>query len=170
MKPRLRVLYEDVGGHEQWVRGLLDVNRIPLSNVRFEAPVKDGSKEQWVREQLPRMLEELRRDKHQRNLWLVVVADADLKNRRAILEAEIAKAGLDPLSEQDRVVFLIPARNGETWGWCFLGNRVDEITDYKREVENSSSSMRELARTWRTLREGEPPSLLTGRVEWARLP
>jgi hypothetical protein len=165
----LRALVED-RGHEQWIRGLFDHHGVSARRVTFELPVAGGSGEQWVRENFPRVLQEHRTQKHQRDLWVLVVADADLQQRRRILEESIVKAGLEPISPSDRVVLLTPARNIETWAWCLLGNSVDETTDYKPNIIRSGAVLRIVAKqNWLPERSGEPASLHDGRAAWARL-
>lgn len=169
MKPRFRALYED-RSHEQWLRGLVDLARIPARDLTLEPKAQSGSGEQWVRERFPVLLKEHRSLKNaQRSLWLVVVADADLQDRARILREAIANAGLDPVSPDDRVLLLIPARNIETWAWCLLDHTVDETTDYKHEVEHTGIRLRDLVKAqWPTVRTDEPSSLTTARAEWKR--
>lgn len=171
MKGRvLRALVED-RGHEQWIRGLFDHYGESARKLQFDLPVAGGSGEQWVRERLPGILREHRSQKHQKDLWIVVVADADLQQRRKILEDAILKAGLEPLSAADQVVLVTPARNIETWAWCLLGNLVDETTDYKPRVKKvAATTIRPIAQQrWLPVQPNEPESLLEGRAEWARL-
>lgn len=105
----------------------------------------------------------------QRSLWLVVVADADLQDRGRILREAIADAQLAPVTPDDRVLVLLPARNVETWAWCLLDHSVDETTDYKHEVQHTGMRLRELvAAQWPTIRSGEPGSLKAARREWER--
>lgn len=169
MKPRFRALYED-RSHEQWLRGLADLARIPTRGLTLEPKSQSGSGEQWVRERFPVFLREHRTMKNaQPSLWLVVVADADLQDRARILREAIANAGLAPVSFDDRVLLLIPARNIETWAWCLLDHTVDERADYKHAVEHAGVRLRELVETeWPTVRSGEPPSLTAARGEWKR--
>ncbi len=82
---------------------------------------------------------------------------------------ELVKADLGPLTQSDRVLLLIPTRNGETWAWCLLGNEVDETTDFKGHLAQANLR-KTFCDHWLPPRPSEPPSLIDARSEWARLP
>ncbi|MBM4781859.1 MAG: hypothetical protein GQE15_29625 [Archangiaceae bacterium] len=165
MTYRFRALVED-RDHEQLIRGLLDRRNLTRA-VRFEAyPPGRGAAERRVRDQFPAFVRDLRAKRNQRDLWGLVVLDGDVEgmaSRRASLVNSV-----DPvLTEEDRVVLLVPTRNVQTWAWCLLGNPVDEHQDYKSLVKER---LRELfANAWEPARESEPPSLVQGRIDWSRL-
>jgi hypothetical protein len=170
----LRALVEDKA-HEGFIRGLLDHHGLDGRQVRFQLPVAGGSGEQFVREQMPRLLRELRTQRHQSNLWAVVVTDGDQlgwhRRRESLIKACLDQ-GLEAPSADDRLMVLIPSRNIETWGWWLLGNFVDEESDYKPVL--AGQSLRHIARDrWHPPREAEleqVPSLARARNEWSRLP
>jgi len=65
---------------------------------------------------------------------LIVVIDADTSTvaaRSAALDAELVKAGLPARGATERICFLIPRRNLETWLHVFHGNAANEEDDYK---------------------------------------
>lgn len=170
MSFRFRALLED-RGHEALVRGLLDRSRAGAL-LRVEPyPQGHGAGEQHVRKHLPAFVKDLRTKRNQRSLWGIVVADGDvvgMNARRLLLMKEVESAGLLPLTESDRVVLLVPTRNVETWGWCLLGNAVDETTDFKANV-GEANLRATFCERWLPEQPAEPPSLVAGRSEWARL-
>lgn len=166
---RLRALVED-RGHEHLLRGLLD--RIGSGHgLRVDPyPKGRGAAEQHVRTAFPQFVRDLRTKRNQRGLWGIVVIDGDvdgMARRREALCAALAEASLAPLGPGDRVLLLVPTRNVETWAWCLLGHEVDEETDFKPQVQQSLRTI--FAAHWLPARPKEPPSLVAGRLEWARL-
>ncbi|PZR09313.1 MAG: hypothetical protein DI536_22285 [Archangium gephyra] len=166
---RIRALVED-RAQESSLRGLLDRHN-RARDLRVEPyPSGRGAAEQFVRAQFPRFVREIRAQRHQFNLWGVVVIDGDVEGftqrRRRLLES-LSQDGTAPVTAEDRVVVMVPTRNIETWAWHLLGNEVDERTDYKARVIEPIRGI--FARQWSSVRSNEPPSLGDGRIGWARV-
>ena len=99
---------------------------------------KRGSGEQWVREQYPLEIRELRRERHQRQLILITMIDANsgtVDERLRSLARGLRDSGQERPTADEPVFLLIPKRNVETWIWFLVGNSVNENDDYKRRVE-----------------------------------
>ena len=136
-----------------------------------------GAAEQFVRENYPDELAELRRRAHQRNLRLIVVIDADVgtvENRRAQLDASCKKADVTPRRESDRVAVLIPKRNVDTWIWFLLGNDVEEDEDYKGLVKDAhckdaAARLTEFREKGWQIPEGCPTSLGIAAAEFSAI-
>ena len=129
------------------------------------APEAGGSAEQWVREQFPAELRAYR-SSHKRYA-LIVVIDAD---RREVLDRikdfdnvcekhDIAKKRLD-----ERVLFVVPKRNIETWLLYLSGQDVDEDKEYRgydseRRCRPNADRLAEMCMRQQPL-EGHPPASL----------
>lgn len=116
-----------------------DIYTLPL-------PTK-GSGEQWVREQYPKQLRDIRG--RQRKV-LLVVTDADANTttvRRSLLERQCDTEGISRTHTRDPVIVAIPRRNIETWLWHLQSHQpVDETYDYKPRFRSlQTASLRGLA-------------------------
>jgi hypothetical protein len=100
------------------------------------APAGSGSGEQWVRERLPREMKAYRsKCNHLRN-GLVAVIDADsleVVDRVRGFETACDQQGVASKQSDERVLYVIPKRNIETWLAYLRGApSVDEQTQYPR--------------------------------------
>jgi hypothetical protein len=140
-------------------------------------PAGRGSGEQFVRQNYPKEVKELRRRAKHLHVGLVVVIDADtstVPQRLQQLDAELQQSGLSPRADDERIALLVPRRNIETWIHYLLGNPVDEDTVYPklpRESDCQPAVARLLAirsSGWQ-LPDDCPPSLREGCAELRRL-
>jgi len=131
------------------------------------APAGSGSGEQWVREQFPQQMKAYRSQCHHLRSGLVAVIDADLREvqyRVRGFETACAKQGVTPKQPDERVLYVIPKRNIETWLAYLRGEpAVDEQTQYPR-YEYQSRCHPEVDRLDAMCKtgqlEGEPPASL----------
>lgn len=127
--------------HANFVRSflkLLGVNERKFTTDKFVDG--GGSAEAHVRFSLPDALEKIRRKDE--NTFLVVVTDADRSTHRASdrikqLNEELENRGFRAIEKNDRVLFVIPKKNIETWfAWVDEGETIDEVSDYKQRYRN----------------------------------
>lgn len=137
------VLAEDMR-HYHFVRSWL---RTRFSTSRVEvrpklSPRGRGAGDQWVREHYPRELSARRSRRADANVWLVVVIDGDTvgsETRRSQLAAAAHERGVEPaIGPDERVLFVVPCRNIETWFAWAEGESVGETEDYKNRYRNAA--------------------------------
>ena len=173
---RVVVLFED-DEHEYLLRRL--VGRLHLHPVRFEKCTDCNG----VLARVGLEVDALRRKKHQKNLGLVVVIDADgptREKRLAHIEAIVAGLGGGARAGEERIAFVIPAWEIETWYvhlCCPESRPVDESRgDYKSDAAwrrlktELGSAAKRAADAW--LPENgrvDPASLVAARDELKRL-
>jgi hypothetical protein len=120
-------------------------------------PVKGGG-EHWVRLQYAKIVAAHRAQAASPRTGVVVVVDADtgsLERRTQQLSGELAQAGAQPRSPNERISHLIPKRNIETWLLCLNdrrpdGHPVNEDEDYKnhKEARNIGEKIKSAAETF----------------------
>lgn len=140
------------------------------------SPKGRGSGEQWVRERLPRELKVHRSQIGRRNTWLIVATDADTtspQNRIRGFEQACKQAGVSIREDQEKVMFVIPKRNIETWFAFLRGEIVDEVKTYPR-YEYESDCRDDVIRLEEMRQRGRlepqpPPSLVATCQEFHRL-
>ncbi|WP_437960633.1 hypothetical protein WME76_13950 [Sorangium sp. So ce119] len=139
---RLIVLYED-RAHDSFLRRFFKKHP-GHGRVRFEKCVDSSG----VLKRLGAEVDALRSQKHQQNLGLVVVIDADEKGLSHRLGELDARIGADTSDGRrtvtERIALVVPALEIETWyvHLCDPSARpVDETKDYK-----TSPTWRELAK------------------------
>jgi len=138
-KFRVTVLGEDKS-HLHFVMGYLETLGFKANKITGKiAPLGRGSGEQYVREQFAKFVTTYRQVKHE-NVILVVITDADkytYENRLKTLTDTLT----NPLSKEEKIIVLIPAKNIETW-FCYADNSLecDEETDYKSKYKSTSPS------------------------------
>jgi hypothetical protein len=92
-----------------------------------------GAGDQWVLERYAAAVREHRRRAAKGALIVVLDADTEEVGRRTRqLDGLLKSAGLDPRSDGEAIVHLIPRRNIETWILHLCGQNVDEVNDEKR--------------------------------------
>jgi hypothetical protein len=99
------------------------------------SPAGRGSGEQWVRERFPRELKAYRSQATRRDNWLLVVTDADtgtVQDRISGLARACEQAGVPFREPGEKVVFVIPRRNIETWFAYLRAEVVNETGTYPR--------------------------------------
>lgn len=128
------------------------------------SPKGRGAGEQWVREQFPTELKELRRCHV--SVHLVAITDADrstVAERKASFDETCRTKGVDPRSDDEPVALLVPRRNIETWIAYLGGENVDEDKAYPKLSRESkcAPAVERLTKMCRKgdLRKPAPPSL-----------
>ncbi len=171
------VLCEDLQ-QEVFVRRFLQ--RRGCERFLFQPPISPagrGSGEHWVRGRFPRELQAHRSQAARRNTWLLVVTDADTRTvqdrvqgfARACEEADV------PLRRPgEKVIFVIPRRNIETWFAYLREEVVNETETYPRhDCENDCRDevrrLDELCRQQQLEPQPPPPSLVTACTEFQRV-
>lgn len=94
-------------------------------------PAGKGSGEQFVRKEYPHQLQSIRQ--RHANTILIVATDADISETTTIinkLNNACTKSEIEPATDIDNVVFVIPKRNIETWISFLNGNSVNEDSVY----------------------------------------
>lgn len=164
--------------HEVFVRRFLRDRGWGTRQIRAQkAPAGSGSAEQWVRQRLPSELRAYRDRSSRATTNLIVVMDADtgtVEQHTRELQQACRDAGLEPPAAGERVLFVIPRRNIETWLAYLRGEAVDEQTAYPKYQEQSDckkdvDALSEMCRGQRPLSQGVPLSLLTVCDEYKRL-
>jgi hypothetical protein len=104
-------------------------------------PCSSGCGFDHVIRELPAEISELR-SKAVASKLLVACIDCDTDDNNGRMRAfasSIANAGLSPISNTERVLFLFPQRNIETWIFALANEQhADPASDYKRAVRNVS--------------------------------
>ncbi|MDR1971612.1 MAG: hypothetical protein LBQ46_06790 [Treponema sp.] len=113
-----------------FIRRFLKKRHIGRKDIREEiSPAGQGCGEQWVRQQYPGELTNIRKHKG----YLIVCTDADratVLERIQALDAECRKIGVPARTEDDAAALIIPKRNIETWIKYLHGTAVNEDDDY----------------------------------------
>lgn len=149
MSFRFRALVED-RDHEQMLRGLVDrMGPTARRNLRVDPyPAGRGAGEQHVRAKFAQFVADIRSKRFQEGLWGIVVIDGDVEGA-AVRRRQLLGTLAVPLSDSERLIVLVPTRNVQTWGWCLLGNSVNESDDYKHLFERTGESLRRVfERAW----------------------
>lgn len=132
-KKQIIVLCEDQK-QQIFIRTLLVRLGYHKRKLRFvTTPAGKQSGEQYVRNCYADQVRAIRKYGGD-NMFLFVMIDADDKNiqdRMNELNMVLTNNHINPRSETDHIVILIPKRNIETWIYFLDGNDVDEYTDYK---------------------------------------
>jgi len=105
-----------------------------VARIRFVvAPKGIGSGEKFVREQYPKEVIAYRSNRNRIQNSLVVMTDADVipvSGRMKYLEDKLQDERQNPRRPDEAIGIFIPKRNIETWILFFMGQQVDEDTDY----------------------------------------
>jgi hypothetical protein len=185
-RKRTRLLCEDKL-QQVFVRRLLKILDFRVTTVALPGG-NGGAAEQYVREKFPGEVRRWRSRRHQQNLALVAVIDADtstVNDRKRQLNQRLVSEGMMVRQNGERVAMLVPKRNIETWIASLLGKDVDEKTDYKhllrlrgneRECRDAVVALKNILdlparRREAKLHQNHPPSLRDGCSEISdRLP
>lgn len=166
------ILCED-GQHEAFIRRFLERRGFERRKFRVEkAPPGQGSAEQFVRERYPHEVGYYRSRKHRVDQGLVVMIDADRKDRGAQLQTALAEAQVPDRAADERIAIFAPARNIETWLAWLDGHEVNEDDAYPR-LANARDCQRHVEALATmcdsdTLRQPTPPSLQAACSEYTR--
>ncbi len=101
-------------------------------------PSGKGSGEQFVRKEFPNQLIALR-GRHAKT-DLIVVIDADISEVSSIkskLNSSCSELNITQRNDTERVAFIIPKRNIETWIHYLNGNEVNEQSVYPKQQKES---------------------------------
>ena len=102
-------------------------------------PSGQGAGSQYVIKNYPTEVQAIRSKPHLR-AGLVAVIDADkssVNDRLRQLEQALTQSDQPSRGEAERIGFLSPKRNIETWIFHLLGNAANEDDDYKHRVSSS---------------------------------
>lgn len=170
---QITLLCED-DQHEAFSRRFLQKRGWEKRRIRVQkAPKGAGSAEQFVRNSVPQELKEARRN----NRVLIVMIDGDnrgVKGRIADLDAACKKRGIPPRQSTDKVLFIVPTWNIETWLAYLDGQKVDETKkdysylEYPRECRRHVKVLVGMCQQGK-LRQPAPPSLDAACKEWTRI-
>ena len=106
-----------------------------------KSPKGKGAGDQFVAKHYPVEVRVYRSKANHLKLSLIVATDADMLTvlqRAETLNKALAVAGIDSRDAKERIPFLIPKRNIETWCHYLRDNTVNETTDYKKQVGEDS--------------------------------
>jgi len=95
-----------------------------------------GAGELWGRKRYPGVVKKYRKRAVKAKTALIVAIDADteeVRHRARQLEGSLKQEKLDPRTDGEAIVHLIPRRNIETWILHLNGEEVDEEMDYRHE-------------------------------------
>jgi hypothetical protein len=128
----LIILCEDQQ-HQAFARRFLTKRGYGNRDVRVViAKSGQGSAEQFVREEYPKEVAQQRARRHRVIARLIVIIDADGKDREAQLAKALKDAGHSPRETGEGIAVFLPARNIETWFAYLDGQSVDETKRYPR--------------------------------------
>lgn len=117
---------------QKFIRSFLQRLSYRNHELRF-TEIKTGSAEQRVREQYPKEVASLRRNRF-RDQVLITAIDADslsVKDRLRQFEQSLQHAGLPVRNSEEKIYLLIPRRNIETWIRVLNGAQASEEENYK---------------------------------------
>ena len=130
------------------------------------APEGKGAASQWVLAQFPQELRIYRSQAGYLGNGLIIAIDADTRTVPEIivmLARKCEEAGIAPRNQGDRVVFVTPKRNVETWLAYLRGESVNE-TDAYRKYDCESDCRQDVDRLHsmcgRGILDGHPPESL----------
>jgi hypothetical protein len=175
-KVSLVLLCED-SQHEVFVRRFLKKAGWSDQRPRVEkAPKGRGSAEQFVRERFPKELSAYRANRNLVAQGLIVVCDGDsqgVKGRLDVMASACAAEKVPPRKDDEKVAFIIPTWNIETWFAYLDGSEVDEgkrdypKLDRPRKCQTHVDRLYEMCR--QGLRKPVPASLEAACAEYKRL-
>jgi hypothetical protein len=162
---------------ECFIRRFLLKRNFDSRQIRTETlPQGRGSGEQWVREKFLNELKAYRSRSSRAATCLIVASDADEKTveeRIQTFEKMCTETGMAFRDQGERVAFIIPRRNIETWLAYLRGESVDEVKRY-RKYEFESDCRDQVARLnemclQQKLTPEPPPSLESACNEFKRI-
>jgi len=145
--------------------------------IRIEKqPKGHGSGEQSVRKKFPAELKAYRNRNSRASTCLIVASDADrmtVDERIRTFRDACADAGVTFREDSERVLFIIPRRNIETWLAYLRGEKVNEVKPYAKyrcesECRDQVARLDEICRENR-LDPEPPPSLEHACNEFRRI-
>jgi len=153
---------------ECFIRRFLLERRWSRHSIHVEkSPRARGAADQWVRESFPKELRAYRSKCNRLSNCLLVAVDADMQTvqqRIRAFETECKKQNVPFRSGDERVAFIVPKRNIETWLAYLRGDSVDESREY-RQLRNESDCQPGVDRLCEMCRQGKlvesPPESLT---------
>ena len=152
----------------------------PFRLVALPAKSSGGSGEKYVRDQYPVQVRACRSSLGRKaSAILLVIVDADMETtefRAAQLSQALKDADEEERADLEPIVVLIPKRHVETWIRGLLGERVDEVTDYKEpkptfnEILTAATTLHRWTRRNAVPGVTCPPSLTESLPEWKKIP
>jgi hypothetical protein len=151
-----------------FVRRFLMANGWDNRRIRANiSPFARGSAEQFVREQFPLELKAYRSRSGNMKAALFVVTDADprreITDRMNDFKASCKDHRIEFRKKNEKVVFVIPKMNIETWFQYLAGESFDEAIDYRHLNRESDcfafvETLAEMCRN-NSMKQPVPPSL-----------
>jgi hypothetical protein len=140
-------------------------------------PAGKGSGLVWVREKFVKELKAYRSRSTRAATCLIVASDADDKTvdeRIQTFKAACAEASMPFRKEGERVIFVIPRRNIETWLAYLRGQMVNEADAYPKydnesDCRDQVAKLDDMCRRQRLEPEPPPPSLASACSEFKRI-
>ena len=131
----------------------------------------------WVRERFVKELRACRSRSTRAQTCLIVASDADdkeVEERIQTFKDACAEAAISFRQDNERVVFVIPKRNIETWLAYLRGEQVDETRVYPKyesesDCKNQVTRLDEMCRRQILEPELPPPSLIAACSEFQRI-
>jgi hypothetical protein len=171
------VLVSEDKQHDCFIRYFLLDNGWSRHQLRSRvAPKGKGAASQWVLSEFPHELKIYRSQAGHLGNGLIITIDADTRTVREInemLARKCEEAGVASRKQGDRVDFVIPRRNVETWLAYLRGESVNETDVYQKyECESACRQDVEKLHTMckQGILEGTPPeSLIFACEEYDRI-
>ena len=143
-------------------------------------PAGEGSGEQYVREQYPIQVKELRPRAQYMDVALVATIDGDhstVAGRQKQLADQLAASELEPRGADEKIVHLIPCRSIETWIEYLLditttvdeAHKYDKLKGRERDCQKAVEELARLCKSTQPLPATCPPSLTMSIAELKRL-
>lgn len=159
------------------IRHGADRRRIHLADLPSE--VKEGAGDDYVARHYPKEAEAHRSRASHTQAALIVHMDVDPRNsvaaRMTRLEQALSTAGMPARGAEERIAYLIPKRNIETWIHFYLdGPPIDEVTEYAKYTGRESDCWPAAeafsdGAASTTVPAAAPPSLEVGLSEFRRI-
>jgi hypothetical protein len=171
------VLCEDTQT-ECFIRRFLVKQNWNRRKIRFETlPAGRGSGLVWVREKFVSELKAFRRRNTRMDTCLIVAADADnltLEKRIQTFKQACAEAQVPFRQDREKVAFIIPSRNIETWLAYLRGKKVNETAAFPRydsesDCKSQVDALDEMCRRQSLEPKPAPPSLVSACEEFRRI-
>jgi hypothetical protein len=169
------ILYEDTQ-QQTFIRQFLIGQGFDRTKIRLlKPPAGKGAGEQHVRKRFPRELKEYRRNRNRVQNALIVAIDADIGDVAGHvreLNESCEQNGVDPRQNDDRIMYVIPRRNIETWLAYLSGRAVNEKDTYprlsaQRDCQRQVDRLAEMCKKGK-LEANPPPSLEKACEEFKR--
>jgi hypothetical protein len=132
---RVIIVSEDIQ-QSCFVRRFLIENGIERRKIREKiSPAGCGAGSAYVLREYPKELKIYRSKSYDSSIRLVICIDADkntVLERKKQLDDECTKHSMEARREEDKIAFVIPRRNIETWLAYLRGENFNEEDEYRK--------------------------------------